>query len=44
MLNQSLKENIQTSQALGKIGMIIRGAMNKTVADGLRYTTKQTNG
>ena len=26
---------------LGKIGMIIRGAMNKTVADGLRYTSKQ---
>lgn len=26
---------------LGKIGMIIRGAMNKTVADGLRYTTKE---
>ena len=26
---------------LGKLGMIIRGAMNKTVADGLRYTTKQ---
>ena len=26
---------------LGKIGLIIRGAMNKTVADGLRYTTKQ---
>jgi flavin-dependent dehydrogenase len=26
---------------LGKIGMIIRGAMNKTVADGLRYTSKE---
>lgn len=26
---------------LGKLGMIIRGAMNKTVADGLRYTTKE---
>lgn len=26
---------------LGKIGMIIRGAMNKTVADGLKYTSKQ---
>ena len=26
---------------LGKIGLIIRGAMNKTVADGLRYTSKQ---
>ncbi len=26
---------------LGKIGMIIRGAMNKTVADGLRYTSTQ---
>ena len=26
---------------LGKIGMIIRGAMNKTVAEGLRYTSKE---
>jgi flavin-dependent dehydrogenase len=26
---------------LGKIGMIIRGAMNKTVANGLRYTSKE---
>ena len=26
---------------LGKIGMIIRGAMNKTVADGLRFTSKE---
>jgi len=26
---------------LGKIGMIIRGAMNKTVANGLRYTSGQ---
>ena len=26
---------------LGKIEMIIRGAMNKTVADGLRYTSKE---
>ena len=26
---------------LGKLGMIIRGAMNKTVADGLRYTSKE---
>ena len=26
---------------LGKIGMIIRGAMNKTVAEGLRYTSQQ---
>jgi len=26
---------------LGKIGMIIRGALNKTVADGLRFTSKQ---
>jgi flavin-dependent dehydrogenase len=26
---------------LGKVGMIIRGAMNKTVADGLRYTSKE---
>lgn len=26
---------------LGKIGMIIRGAMNKTVADGLKYTSNQ---
>jgi digeranylgeranylglycerophospholipid reductase len=26
---------------LGKIGMIIRGALNKTVADGLRYTSKE---
>ncbi len=27
--------------ALGKIGMIIRGAMNKTLAGGLRFTTQQ---
>ena len=27
--------------ALGKIGMIIRGALNKTLAEGLRFTTKQ---
>ena len=26
---------------LGKIGMIIRGAMNKTVASGLKYTSGQ---
>ncbi|ABK76742.1 dehydrogenase [Cenarchaeum symbiosum A] len=26
---------------LGKIGMIIRGALNKRLADGLRFTTKQ---
>ena len=26
---------------LTKLGMIIRGAMNKTVADGLRYTSKE---
>jgi len=26
---------------LGKLGMIIRGAMNKTVADGLRYTSRE---
>lgn len=26
---------------LGKVGMIIRGIMNKTVADGLRYTSEQ---
>jgi len=26
---------------LGKIGMIIRGAMNKTVADGLRFTSNE---
>ena len=26
---------------LGKLSMIIRGAMNKTVADGLRYTSKE---
>lgn len=26
---------------LGKIGMIIRGAMNRTVADGLRFTSKE---
>ena len=26
---------------LGKIGMIIRGAMNKTVANGLKYTSQQ---
>lgn len=26
---------------LGKLGMIIRGAMNKTVADGLRFTSKE---
>ena len=26
---------------LGKVGMIIRGAMNKTVADGLRFTSKE---
>ncbi len=26
---------------LGKIGMIIRGVMNKTVADGLRFTSKE---
>ncbi|MDH3192026.1 MAG: NAD(P)/FAD-dependent oxidoreductase [Nitrosopumilus sp.] len=26
---------------LGKIGMIIRGIMNKTVAEGLKYTSKQ---
>ena len=26
---------------LGKIGMIIRGAMNKTVADGLRFTSAE---
>ena len=26
---------------LGKIGMIIRGAMNKAVADGLRFTSKE---
>ncbi|MDX1533968.1 MAG: dehydrogenase, partial [Nitrosopumilaceae archaeon] len=27
--------------ALGKLGMIIRGALNKTLADGLRFTTQQ---
>ena len=27
--------------ALGKLGMIIRGALNKTLAEGLRFTTKQ---
>lgn len=27
--------------ALGKLGMIIRGALNRTLADGLRFTTKQ---
>lgn len=27
--------------ALGKIGMIIRGALNKKLADGLRFTTQQ---
>lgn len=27
--------------ALGKLGMIIRGALNKTLADGLRFTTRQ---
>ena len=26
---------------LGKLGMIIRGAMNKTVASGLKYTSGQ---
>ncbi|RNJ77359.1 MAG: NAD(P)/FAD-dependent oxidoreductase [Nitrosopumilus sp. B06] len=26
---------------LGKIGMILRGALNKTVADGLRYTSSE---
>ena len=26
---------------LGKIGMIIRGAMNRTVADGLKFTSKE---
>ena len=26
---------------LGKVGMIIRGIMNKTVADGLKYTSRQ---
>ena len=26
---------------LGRLGMIIRGAMNKTVADGLKYTSKE---
>lgn len=27
--------------ALGKLGMIIRGALNKTLANGLRFTTQQ---
>ena len=27
--------------ALGKLGMIIRGALNKRLADGLRFTTRQ---
>ncbi|MEM3089605.1 MAG: dehydrogenase, partial [Candidatus Nitrosotenuis sp.] len=26
---------------IGKMGMIIRGALNKKLADGLRYTTQQ---
>jgi len=28
---------------LGKLGMIIRGALNKKLAEGLRYTTKQNS-
>ena len=35
------KENIQIFQGLSKLGMIIRGAMNKTVASGLKYTSEQ---
>ena len=45
MLRQFQKESIQTLVALAKLGMMIRGALNKKLADGFKiYNPRKSVG